>query len=70
MHLFFLANQEVAEEKRQMQKRGGFGISCSNSSLSGTILSSTCKDYNGVTHQTTIDLNNRITNNNGQLQLD
>ncbi len=75
MHLlFFLADQELAEEKRQMQKRahytGAFALSCSGTSLSGTVLSSTCKDYSGNPHQTSIDLNNRISNINGQLQLD
>ncbi len=73
--LFFLANQELAEEKRQMQKREAhyttnFALSCSSISLSGTVLSSTCKDYSGTEHKTSIDLNNRISNIDGQLKID
>jgi hypothetical protein len=74
MHLLFiLANQELEEEKRQLQKRvytSNFAESCSSTSLGGTILSSTCKDYSGRTHKTSIDLNNRISNIDGQLRID
>jgi hypothetical protein len=69
-----MTNQELAEEKRQMQKRAhyttNFAESCSDIHLSGTTLSSTCKDYSGQEHQTSIDLNNRISNINGQLKID
>jgi hypothetical protein len=74
MHLLFiLANQELEEEKRQLQQRvykSDFAESCSSTSLSGTILSSTCADERGVPHKTSIDLNNRISNIDGQLKLD
>jgi len=57
-----------------MQKRAhyttNFAESCSDIHLSGTTLSSTCKDYSGHEHQTSIDLNNRISNINGQLKID
>ncbi len=70
---FILANQELKEEKRQMQKQvetSNFALTCSSISLVGTVLSSTCNDIVGVPHQTSIDLNNRISNINGQLTID
>jgi hypothetical protein len=48
----------------------GYAITCSNLQLSGTVLSGSCNDMNGTPQSTSIDLNNRISNIDGALQLD
>jgi len=69
-----MTNEQMEMERREMHKRAGYtsgyANSCSSISLSGTVLSATCNDMNGYPHQTTIDLNNRISNINGQLTID
>lgn len=45
-----------------------FNQSCSNLSLSGSMLNATCRTRNGRNSSTSLDLNNCVTNNNGNLE--
>ncbi|CAM6036299.1 unnamed protein product [Sphagnum compactum] len=47
---------------------GNFVASCNGISISGSTLSATCRDENGNSHSTQLDLNPHLANINGALQ--
>ncbi|CAF1652975.1 unnamed protein product, partial [Adineta ricciae] len=66
-----LSDDEAEEVRSEIQRRGSdYQRTCRDYSFKGTVLSATCQKRNGQWKTTSIDLNSKISNIDGQLTYD
>ncbi|CAF1452604.1 unnamed protein product [Adineta ricciae] len=66
-----LSDDEAQEVRSEMRRRGSdYQLTCKDYSFKGTVLSATCQQRNGQWKPTSIDLNSKISNIDGQLTYD
>ncbi|CAF1024131.1 unnamed protein product [Adineta ricciae] len=66
-----LSDNEAEEVRSEMQRRGSdYQLTCKSYSFSGTVLRASCQKRNGQWATTSVDLNSKISNIDGQLTYD
>ncbi len=62
-------DDETRDEQVSFSRRNNYAATCQSASLSGTVLSATCQTNGGNWVSTSIDLENIVSNTNGQLTM-